>query len=69
MAQEALRQIATMRGQPGCFGLNYTRKGGEKLTGLVLRYVYLLLCALGVPVYKLSGLGGVVKLFGHSKLF
>lgn len=47
MAQEALRQIATMRGQPGCFGLNYTRKGAEKLTGLVLRYVYPAMCAWG----------------------
>lgn len=66
MAQEALRQIATLRRQPSSFSLNYTRWGGEKLTGLVLQYVYLLLC--GVPRYKFSGLRAFIKLFSVIKL-
>lgn len=69
MAQEALRQIATLRRQSSSFSLNYTRWGGEKLTGLVLQYVYLLLCAHGVPRYKFSGLRAVIKLFSPIKLF
>lgn len=70
MAEEALRQIATLRQQPSSFSLKYTRwGGGEKLTGLVLQYVYLLLCAHGVPRYKFSGLRAVIKLFSFIKLF